>query len=155
MTSAADISGDDSTPTLQCCMASGAAQRLVIVSYCRAFRSSRTCAGSVTTRTSSAAGHGQVNWPQAWWLTVGVRRAARAEPTAPTLIADWSMRMPVGQFRYSRPVVIRPTAAMTPTPPNHTGLATMASTTQAASPAAGTSSARIRNRPFSALCPSW
>ena len=44
---------------------------------------------------------------------------------------------------------------MAPTPPNHTGLATMASTTQAASPAAGASSARIRNRPLSALCPSW
>ena len=53
-------------------------------------------------RTPSTAGHGQVNSPQLWWLTVGLRRAARAERTAPMLMPDSSIRMPVGQFRYSR-----------------------------------------------------
>ena len=59
----------------------------------------RSSARSVTTCMPSTACHGQVNRPRLWWLTVGVRRAARAEPTAPMLIAEASNRMPVGQPR--------------------------------------------------------
>jgi hypothetical protein len=47
-------------------------------------------------------GHGQVNSPQLWWLTVGLLDMARADPTAPMLMPDSSIRMPVGQFRFSR-----------------------------------------------------
>ena len=55
-----------------------------------------------------------MNSPQLWWLTVGVRLAARAEATAPMLTPAWSNRMPVGQLRYTRVVQIMTGTASQP-----------------------------------------
>ena len=67
------------------------------------FLISRIRAGSVTTVMYLTPGHGQVNSAQFWCVTVGRRAMARLDPTPPIDTPASSMRIPVGQFRYSRP----------------------------------------------------
>src|ERR1700722_17096937 len=106
MISAARMNGVARTPMLQWRIPRLLLHRLVSVWYCGKFIICRSSSWSVTRRTPSTAGHGQVYRPQLWWLTVGLRAGARAERTAPMLIPDASISTPVGQFRYSRPEAI-------------------------------------------------
>ncbi len=81
---------------------------------------------------------------------MGGVRAARAEPMAPTLTADPSTRMPVGQLRYSRLIQTRAGTENSPISTLHRRFTTKPRIRQVI-PAAGQDRLHASSGPFRAL----